>query len=113
MTEEKKPTWEEYIEDGLREAEKDMHQTELLSREADGGGSTSIHPSWVYSADIRIVRLYRIVEHLEKRLAILNDLIDQLLDADKSVPKEEIQTRAELLGLFVHALRERTQGASP
>ena len=111
---EKPPTWMEYTDEGLEDAQKDAHQTELLTDNSKQNPyAATAHISWVYNADEHIVRLYRTVKHLQEYVNSVNDLLQQLLDADRSVPKEEIQARAELLGLFVHALRERTQGALP
>ena len=70
--------------------------------------------SWMSMTYKDLRDLFEAERELFQRIDATYGLLQQLLNADKSVPRQELEARAELLGLFVKALRDRTtQGGVP
>ncbi len=105
------PSWEEYLESSMEMAKKFQAQCELM--EANPGMNAVVGFAWLKVAADHLVKSYEIMQNLQQRTQYTYDFVQLFLSADRSVPREELEARAELLGLFVQALRQRTQGASP
>lgn len=108
---EKSPTWEEILKDGLDDAKSMETQAQLVANNPQI--NQTVNMNWIQVVFTHIQQIYRIEKELMSSINETNDLLKRLLSADKSVPREELESRAELLGLFVRALINRTQGASP
>ena len=105
------PTWEQWLNERHEWAKHNLAQVELIA--SNPTMNQFVGFSWIQDLYRLIVDIYYTLLKTREGSEVTRETLRQILNADKSVPVEELQARAELLGLFVQALRERTQGAPP
>jgi len=105
MTERDGKPFDEWLADALQDSRSQQAVCENLKV-----NNPQAYPNmgWIDNLYGHLEGIYMGMKLLRKDSQQTKEYVKQLLSVDQSVPPEEVAARAELLGMFVKALRDGT-----